>query len=324
MRPLASLVTDGLARFAPGVVGAVFLASACAPKPSSSLFSLRHDPSGAGGPPEQDESASAEPRAPACDKPGAPVGVLEEHVPVFGKERRYTVVVPKTYDPKQAYPLVYVLHGHGGSGAQARSALDLEGPANGRAIFVYPEGLRGGWDLDSPASKNPDVALFDATLAVTQSHYCVDLRRVFVAGFSNGAYMANQLGCRRGDRVRAVASHSGGGPYEAPGAGEYDDQGQLACKGKPVASLVVHGAADTTVALGEGQKSLDHWTHANHCDSSAPTAAGLLPAPAWGSSGCLAYRGCSNQVVTCKVQGLGHTVWPQAKGLIWTFFDAQK
>lgn len=256
--------------------------------------------------------AQAPTGSPACGKPGAKTGVLQQRVPVFGKTRSYTLVVPPSYQPAMSYPLVYVLHGHGGSGAQARRAIDLESAAAGRAIFVYPDGHGGGWDLDSPASKNADVALFDATLAVTQSNYCVDLHRVFVAGFSNGAYMANQLGCRRGDRIRAVASHAGGGPYET--AGEYDATGHLICKGKPVASLVVHGMSDGTVALSEGQKSIDHWSYSNHCGGSTPTS----------PSGCVAYQGCSSPVTACKVPGLGHSLWAQAKNVTWSFFDAQR
>jgi polyhydroxybutyrate depolymerase len=250
--------------------------------------------------------------SPACGKAGAKTGVLSQRVPVFGKPRSYTLVVPPGYQPATSYPLVYVLHGHGGSGAQARRAIDLESAANGRAIFVYPDGHGGGWDLDSPASKNADVALFDATLAITQSNYCIDLHRVFVAGFSNGAYMANQLGCRRGDRIRAVASHAGGGPYET--AGEYDDTGHLRCRGKPVASLVVHGAADGTVAPSEGQKSIDHWTHANHCGGSSPTA----------PAGCVSYQSCTSPVTACKIPGLGHSLWAQAKNVTWSFFENQK
>ncbi|HVH46980.1 MAG TPA: hypothetical protein VM925_31770 [Labilithrix sp.] len=263
---------------------------------------------------QQTTGASSGPPAgsPACGKPGAKTGVLQQHVPVFGKSRSYTLVVPPGYTAGTSYPLVYVLHGHGGTGAKARGSIDLEHAAGGRAIFVYPDGRGGGWDLDSPASKNGDVALFDATLALTQSNYCIDLHRVFVAGFSNGAYMANQLGCRRGDRIRAVASHAGGGPYE--NAGDYDEQGHLLCKGKPVASLVVNGTADTTVAPTEGQKSIDHWTYANHCSGSQPTS----------PQGCVEYQGCTNRVTACKVPGLGHGLWGQAARLTWTFFDAQR
>lgn len=237
--------------------------------------------------------------------------MITEHVPIFGRTRRYTIVVPQRYSSTTPYPIVYVLHGHGGSGAQIRSAFDLENKAAGRAIFVYPD-AEGGFDLDSTASKNADVALFDATLAITQSKYCVDLHRVFVTGFSNGAYMANQLGCRRGDRIRAVASHAGGGPYE--NSGEYDERGHLVCKGKPVGSLVVHGAADTAVLPSEGKNSIDHWTASNHCSGNAA----ITP------QGCVAYQECTHPVWACKVPGLGHDVWAHAAQVTWSFFDAQK
>lgn len=227
------------------------------------------------------------------------------------RKRSYLLVVPPTYSPRTAYPVVYVLHGHGGSAAKVRSSFDLESYAKGAAIFVYPEG-GAGWDLDSPASKNGDVALFDASLASTQSTHCVDLRRVFVTGISNGAYMANQLGCRRGDRIRAVATHAGGGPYENDG--RYDERGNLVCSQKPVASLVVHGLADATVKPSEGQKSVDHWTHANHC-ASTPTRS---------SPNCVSYGDCQNPVTSCKVPSLGHALWPDGRQLTWTFFDALK
>ncbi len=251
--------------------------------------------------------------SPACGKPAAAAtGVLPRQVRVLGRSRSYTLVVPAGYSPAVSAPIVFVLHGHGGSGAQARASMNLEAAASGKAVFVYPDGHGGGWDLDSPTTKNGDVALFDAIVAQTQSNYCVDLHRVFIAGFSNGAYMANQLACRRGDRVRAVATHSGGGPYDP--AGTYDDRGNLVCSGKPVGSLVLHGAADATVAPAEGQKSIDHWSAVNRCSGSSPSA----------PAGCVAYGGCTNPVNACRVQGLGHSVWPQAASTIWAFFESQR
>lgn len=114
------------------------------------------------------------------------------------------------------------------------------------------------------------------------------------------------------DRIRAIASHAGGGPYET--SGEYDDTGHLRCKGKPVASLVVHGTSDGTVAMSEGQKSIDHWTYANRCSGSTPTS----------PPGCVTYQGCASPVTACKVPGLGHGLWTQAKNVTWSFFAAQR
>lgn len=276
---------------------------ACDPGPSST----------ASWPGVQPQTAIATPVAasPACGKAAAK-GVLAKKVTVFGKSRSYTLVVPASYAPEISQPLVYVLHGHGGSGAQARASFDLEGPSAGKALFLYPDGLGGGWDLDSETGKNRDVAFFDAMLAQVQSEYCVDLHRVFLAGFSNGAYMANQIACRRAERVRAVVTHSGGGPYDNTAGAKYDDHGHLECA-KPVGSLVIHGTADGTVVPGEGQKSIDHWTAANHCGAAA--------AP---SGPCATYAGCTHPVIACKVHGLGHSVWGEAPKRAWAFFDSQR
>lgn len=248
--------------------------------------------------------------SPGCGKPGAS-GAHAQHVVALGKPRAYTLVVPAGYQPKTPYPVVFGLHGNGGSAAGVRASLDLERHAQGHAIFVYPEGIGGGWDLDSDTAKNRDVALFDAILLTLHQSLCVDERRVFVTGFSNGAYMANQLACRRGERIRAVATHAGGGPYE--NAGSYDDRGHLLCPGKAVASLVVHGLADTSVAPSEGQKSVDHWSFANRCSG------GSSPS---GPSACAAMNGCFQPVVACKVPGLGHAMWTEGKRLTWSFFDS--
>ena len=276
--------------------------AACDPGPSS--------PASWPGTGENAGGAAETSSSPACGRAAAK-GVLAKHVTVFGKPRSYTLVVPAGYDAKISEPLIYVLHGHGGSGAQARSSFAIENAAGGHGLFVYPE-APGGWDLDSETGKNRDVAFFDAILAQVQSSYCIDLHRVFVAGFSNGAYMANQLACRRGDRIRAVATHSGGGPYDSSAGAKYDDHGMLVCSGKPVAALVIHGTADGTVAPAEGDKSIAQWTAANHC--SAPAQSGA----------CATYAGCTNPVIACKVQGLGHSVWSEAPKRAWAFFDAQR
>lgn len=250
--------------------------------------------------------------SPGCGKAAARAGAhVAQHVTAAGQDRTYTLVVPEGYAPQSAYPLVFVLHGGGGTSAGARTQTDLEKVSGGKALFVYPDAIGGNWDLDAPAASNKDVALFDAISLVTYNAQCVDSRRVFVTGFSNGAYMANQLGCRRGDRIRGIVTHAGGGPYE--GNGSYDAQGHLVCPGKAVASLVVHGNSDGTVAPAEGQKSLDHWTQANRC--AGGTTNTLVPP-------CVAFQGCFQPVGACHIPGLGHGLWKEAGKVTWAFFDS--
>jgi polyhydroxybutyrate depolymerase len=252
--------------------------------------------------------------SPGCGKAPARAGASAQRVNVLGRDRAYTLVVPEGYAPQTPYPLVFVLHGGGGNAAAARTQTDLEKASGGRAIFVYPDSAGGNWNLDAPAGKNGDVALFDAILLTAHNTLCVDERRVFLTGFSNGAYMANQLACKRGERIRGIVTHAGGGPYEASG-GSYDATGHLVCPGKAVASLVVHGNNDGTVPPAEGQKSIDHWSYANRCGGGT-TSAWIPP--------CVALQGCFQPVGVCRVPGLGHGLWGQAGKVTWAFFDALK
>ncbi len=265
-----------------------------------------------------DGTASPPPHAgtsgsPGCGKAPPRVGASAQRVTALGKERAFTLVVPEGYSAQLPHPLVVVLHGGGGSAAGARTQTDLEKVAGGHAIFAYPEASAGTWNLDAPTASNGDVALFDAILLFAHNALCLDVRRVFVTGFSNGAYMANQLGCKRGERIRAVVTHAGGGPYET--SGSYDATGHLACPGKAVAALSVHGNNDGTVPPSEGQKSVDHWSYANRC--SGGTASTLVPP-------CVALQGCFQPVGACRVPGLGHGLWSQAGKVTWSFFDALK
>jgi polyhydroxybutyrate depolymerase len=298
-------------RFARSVCAAA-VALSCSAHPSSSPAQgpvapgADTDPSSAAG-----DGAGT---SPGCGKAPAKIGASAQHVNALGHARTYTLVVPDGYDPSRPYPLVFVLHGGGSTAAGARTQTDLEKVAAGRAVFVYPDAPGSNWNLDAPASSNGDVALFDAILLTAHNSLCIDPRRVFVTGFSNGAYMANQLGCKRGERIRAVVTHAGGGPYETSG-GSYDASGHLVCPGKAVASLVVHGNSDGTVPPAEGQKSIDHWSYANRCGSG--TTSTLTPP-------CVALQGCFQPVGVCRVPGLGHGLWSQAGKVTWTFFESLK
>lgn len=259
-------------------------------------------------------SSGANPSGGCGGARGAVGYAAKQSIQAAGKARTYGLFVPEGYDGSRALPLVFVFHGSGGSGDSIRKSYPLEGVANGGGIFVYPDGNGGEWNLDAKADKNPDIALFDALTGELSTRYCVDKRRIFATGYSNGGYFANQLGCRRGNTLRAIASHAGGGPFGDND--EYDERGDLVCPESPVAALLAHGAGDSSVGIDEGEKSLAHWRRANGCQE------GSRP---YDPSPCVAYDGCnaSRPVVWCKVPGLGHVVWPEnGSKVTWAFFTS--
>jgi poly(3-hydroxybutyrate) depolymerase len=247
----------------------------------------------------------APPAAPGCGTAGAPTGVQRKSLTVDGRARSYLLSVPAGYRADAPIPLVFAWHGLGGSAAYFRGAHGLEGPAQGGAIFVYPDGLpqpafanNAGWDL---RPDGPDVHLFDAMLAEVTGTYCVDRARVFSTGHSFGGYMTNTLGCLRGSVLRGIAPVSGGLPM-------------LKCDGKAMPAWLTHGSNDPVVAFSEGESARDHWRMGAGCGE---TSRPVEPA------GCVAYDGCGAPVHWC-VHQLMHSWPPFASAAIWRFFRELK
>lgn len=266
------------------------------------------EPVDAAPPPEPVDAAPPPNGTPGCGV-AAPSGVREGlSLAVGGSTRTYTLWVPEGYSPRRAHRLVVGLHSGGRNGASARPYLDLEGRSEG-AVFVYPDAVRGNWDLNTPYAQNGDFAFFDALVRALSDTLCLDTTRFFAVGTSAGAYFANQLACGRGGVLRAIASHAGGGPFATPGS--YDAEGHLICPSPPVAAAIFHGLADTNVSPSEGEKAVRHWSFWNGCGA---TRAPASPTP------CEAPQGCKRPVLVCTVPGQGHAMWGPGRQATWDFF----
>jgi len=266
---------------------------------------------GAGGPVVDASMAANIDAATGCGLVSAPTGVLgNQTITVGDLARSYVLSVPKSYDPSTPLALVFGWHGSGASGNQARQSFAIEPAAAGGAIFVYPSSAGLGWDW-SPSGI--DVALFDALAGFLTANYCVDRKRIFSTGMSNGAYFTNVLACYRGDVLRAIAPVAGGPPSPA------------GCIGH-VGAWVAHASNDDTVDFTTGGLATrDLWLGRNGCSS---TLAPLATSP----DGCVEYQGCQpEQPVVFCVYSEGHT-WPSmancydggvcfdAGPAIWAFF----
>ncbi len=141
------------------------------------------------------------------------------------------------------------------------------------------------------------------------SRYCVDTKRVFAVGFSQGGFMTNTLGCERASVFRALAPVAGWGPNaSAPTCSN-------ATASHPL--LQTQGTADTTVSPALGESTRDFWRARNGCQATTQ------PSTTYGS-GCVEYQGCAagKPVVYCT-HGGGHNVPAGAGGRAWRFFQAQ-
>ncbi len=230
-------------------------------------------------------------------------------------DRTYSLDVPAAFDPAKKIPVVFVFHGDGGDGEGIRGGYNFGAVAGNDAIFVYPDATAdSGKSFDISHVNNLDLDFFDALNASLAQSYCVDPARVFAAGMSRGGYFANWLGCQRGDKLRAIAPHSGS-IYSDEANVQYTDEGSLVCPTPAPAAIVFHGESDNVVPFKDGQYGLLEWTVANTCGQSSKP---FDPSP------CVAYDGCKadHPVVWCAIPGLGHDIWQKATQATWNFFKS--
>jgi len=235
-------------------------------------------------------------------RPAARAG--RRHVLVGGEDRRYIVDAPVA-PPDRPLPVVLSFHGFRGSARGQRWWTGWGALARREGLIaVHPEGHPGvellnttgrGWDI-RPGDRR-DVTFVGAILDALEEERCVDRRRVFATGMSNGGFFANLLGCELADRIAAVAPVAGALPL-----------GNCA-PARPVPVLLIHGRADKVVAPAMVRGARDWWVRADSCGDRIE------------HDGCERFTGCAADVVYCE--GAQAHRWPgDATARIWRFFQA--
>jgi polyhydroxybutyrate depolymerase len=253
-----------------------------------------------------------------------------------GIERRFDVHVPRSYDPTKPTPVVLNFHGF----TSDKRQQDLLSRMNAKAdregfVVVTPNGsgLQKSWNAgaccgDAKDKNVDDVQFVRDLLDELEGRLCLDRRRIFATGMSNGGFFSHRLGCELGERIAAIAPVAG-----VLGVG--------ACTpARPFPVMQFHGTGDAIVpfdgSTGLGFRSvketIDLWRDRNGC-TGAPTVTF-----ASGDTKCETWSACSpgGEVVLCTIDGGGHT-WPgglpvpaggktttalSATDAMWTFFQA--
>ena len=256
------------------------------------------------------QPGSPQPIATGCAQPA------NEYADRF-EERNVVVAVPgpSSGTGERGRPVVVALHGYNGQAQDfaAYTGLDAAARAAG-VVAIFPQGSStsaggSGWNYPRHAQVGADdVGFLDRLLAKYQTQLCLDLTRVVVTGWSDGADMAVSYACHGKIALRGilmVAAATGG---------------TRACHARSV--VYVHGTADPIEPYNGGgvdnrpgygnQKSLGaqamtkSWADAMQC--AAPTNSGSAPVTAQTYAAC---RG-GGQVALYSIQGGGHP-WPSAR-----------
>ncbi len=225
-----------------------------------------------------------------------------------GLQRDYLVHVPKSYDGIKPLPVVFDLHGWtiNPKAQLAKTKWTEKGDSEG-FIVVAPNGLDGqdqSWNVkgvccgDAKTAMLDDVRFVRDIVAKLKTDLCVDEKRIYASGHSNGAAMTLLLGCEAADLFAAVAPVCGATlqPTE--------------CRpSRPIAVAMTRSLNDQAVvydgktdASGYWQSAADDlalWRGLNHC-ASAPVVASQ-------NGVCQTYTDCDKgtNVMLCSPRG-GH------------------
>jgi len=239
--------------------------------------------------------------------------LADERLNVDGRDRTYSVYRPAGLSRSSPVPLVVVLHGAFGTGAQAEKSYRWDETARTKGFVVaYPDGYRRSWNAGGgccgPAFReNIDDIKFITMLilAVSQAEN-VDKHHIYLTGISNGAAMSYRYACTGPIAVAAIGSVSG----TMPGGCESP---------KPVSVIEVHGLKDQNIPFAGGvgtkgvtkidwpnvQESLEIFRRADHCGTATTTLVGVVST---------SINNCAqgNQVSLITISDAGHQ-WPGAE-----------
>jgi polyhydroxybutyrate depolymerase len=200
--------------------------------------------------------------------------------------RQFTLHIPASYDPAKPAPLLILLHGYTASGASQESYLKFTPESDRRGfLYAYPDGRidprhNHYWNAtdaccDLFGSRVDDAGYLSDVIKRIEATYRVDTRRVYLAGHSNGAFMAFRMACDHADQITAVATLNGA-------------MWQDVTRCKPtsqVSVLDIRSTADQTIRYAGGKilnngypsaaRTDADWLQLDHCASTSTKAPAL-------------------------------------------------
>jgi polyhydroxybutyrate depolymerase len=204
-------------------------------------------------------------------------------------------------------PLVLNFHGYTSNASQQIffSEMNVTSDAH-NFVVAYPEGTPEGSTVQSwnggalccgeaASTMVDDVGFARAIVADLDMRACIDTRRVYSTGMSNGGFMSHRLGCEAADLVTAIA----------PVAGLVGIPVDQCHPSRPIPVIHFYGTLDELVTYSLADDVDNMWADRNGC-TDAPRETfkqGIVT--------CMTRSACQGgvEVTMCSVEGGGHC-WP--------------
>lgn len=271
-------------------------------------------PEDAGGQqgPEPDAGTEA-PTSSGCSASRLSAGDSNRTINVGGLRREYLLHVPRSYDGSKPVPLVLDFHpllssasSHSGSSG-FKQLSDREG-----FIVAFPNGVNPAWNVGPCCTRSrdvDDVAFARAVVDEIKREACIDVKRVYSVGYSNGGGMTHHLACNAADVFAAAA----------PAAFDLLIESEQPCApSRPIAIKMYRSTNDSVVPYRGGASNpptailgyrLDtiHFEGAENTFQRWAKINGCTGSPTETARGCKTYTSCADGVeVTLCTTSNGH------------------
>ena len=209
---------------------------------------------------------------------------------------RYMVKTPVNYNSSIAHPLLMVYAPGGRNRYESENYMYLTQEATAAGFIVAYADHR-------PMTPETVEKLAEIP-ALIEKKWCIDKKRIFLTGHSDGGTTAMGIAFLTGTKHIPAAI----APSAVGIRGE--DLKEYQCP-NPLPVMVMHSSHDTLFP-GYGKEAIQWWATCNGCD----TASSVKDA-----DGCVTYSGCKNNVATRYCEGTGkHPEWPGKNKAIIDFF----
>jgi len=229
------------------------------------------------------------------------IASAQQKITVNGTQRSMLVYAPSGLENNR--PLLISLHGMGQSAEYQQGMAKWEEVADtAKFVVVYPSTVGTTWDI----SGTSDLDFIEAIINEMSNKYSIDLKRVYLSGFSMGGMMTYHAANNLADKIAAFAPVSG-----------YMTEDHNSSRAIPL--IHTHGTADDVVPCEAGnsgstgaffpgcQAIAEGWADRNNCDA---TPVSTTPYPV-GTSNTNVKKvwkngDCDTEVALIKITGKGH------------------